>query len=199
MPNSASVIFLQAGTYYWQAIYSGDANNSSAASVCASEPITVTPNSPTITTSLVTVSPQVALATITTRPPWPGRPPVRGGRSPTACIRAVARRRGGRQPVDSVTAGVTDGNVANGTFTGVAAGIYELQAVYTGDANNNGATSTCGTEPFTVTQTSPTLETALSAATAAIGIPVHDYGHLGRGDHRRRGDGDLHRLHRQRL
>ena len=32
---------------------------------CASEPITIAKNSPTITTRLVTVSPQVALATIT--------------------------------------------------------------------------------------------------------------------------------------
>ena len=48
----------------------------------------------------------------------------------------------------------------------MAAGNYELQAVYTGDANNNGATSACGTEPFTVTQTSPTLTTALSAGKA---------------------------------
>ena len=56
----------------------------------------------------------------------------------------------------------------------MAAGSYELQAVYTGDANNNGATSTCGTEPFTVTQATPTLATALSAGTAAIGTPVTD-------------------------
>ena len=74
-----------------------------------------------------------------------------------------------------------------------------LQAVYTGDANNNGATSTCGTEPFTVTQTSPTLATALSAGTAAIGIPVHDTASLTRDHRQRRGYGDLHRLHRQRL
>ena len=65
VPPSAPVSFLAAGGYFWQAVYSGDANNSSATSACTSEPITITANSPTITTSLVTVSPQTALATIT--------------------------------------------------------------------------------------------------------------------------------------
>ena len=56
----------------------------------------------------------------------------------------------------------------------MAAGTYELQAVYSGDANNNGATSTCGTEPFTVTQATPTISTILSASSAPIGTPVTD-------------------------
>ena len=76
--------------------------------------------------------------------------------------------------VSIVTVAVIGGNVANGTFTGVAAGDYELQAVYTGDANNNGAISACGEESFTVTQATPTLATALSAGTAHIGTPVTD-------------------------
>ena len=30
VPNSATVTFNTAGTYYWQAVYSGDANNNGA-------------------------------------------------------------------------------------------------------------------------------------------------------------------------
>ena len=63
--SSGPVSFSQAGAYYWQAVYSGDANNNGATSACASELITIAKNSPTVTTALVTVSPQMALATIT--------------------------------------------------------------------------------------------------------------------------------------
>jgi hypothetical protein len=42
VPNSASVTFNQAGTYFWQAIYSGDLNNQGSSSLCTSESIVVT-------------------------------------------------------------------------------------------------------------------------------------------------------------
>ena len=34
VPNSSTVTFTSAGTYYWQAVYSGDANNNGASSPC---------------------------------------------------------------------------------------------------------------------------------------------------------------------
>ena len=34
MPNSSTVTFNTAGTYYWQAVYSGDTNNNGASSPC---------------------------------------------------------------------------------------------------------------------------------------------------------------------
>ena len=40
-----------AGTYYWVATYSGDANNNEAASGCADEPVTVGPATPSIATT----------------------------------------------------------------------------------------------------------------------------------------------------
>ena len=40
-----------AGTYQWQASYSGDANNAAVASTMGSEPVTVAPASPTIATT----------------------------------------------------------------------------------------------------------------------------------------------------
>ena len=79
------------------------------------------------------------------------------------------------------------------------AGSYELQAVYSGDANNNGATSACGTEPFTVTQASPTITTAPVPLLRGHRHARDRLGHLGRRHHQRRGDGDLHRLHQQHL
>src|SRR5262249_22292193 len=42
VPDSNGVTFNNAGTYYWQASYSGDANNGSAKSTCTEEQLTVT-------------------------------------------------------------------------------------------------------------------------------------------------------------
>ncbi len=43
--------FLNAGTFYWQAVYSGDANNNGATSPC-NEVLVVAKNSPTLATTL---------------------------------------------------------------------------------------------------------------------------------------------------
>jgi uncharacterized repeat protein (TIGR01451 family) len=41
VPNSGAVTFLALGTFYWQAVYSGDTNNNGATSPCTSEPVIV--------------------------------------------------------------------------------------------------------------------------------------------------------------
>ena len=41
VPNSNSIQFNSAGTFYWQAVYSGDTNNTAATSSCQSEVLTV--------------------------------------------------------------------------------------------------------------------------------------------------------------
>jgi uncharacterized repeat protein (TIGR01451 family) len=43
VPNSNDVTLSAAGTYYWQASYSGDANNKAAISVCTDEKLVVAP------------------------------------------------------------------------------------------------------------------------------------------------------------
>jgi uncharacterized repeat protein (TIGR01451 family) len=43
VPNSNNVTFPHAGTFYWQASYSGDANNTSALSPCTSEQLVINP------------------------------------------------------------------------------------------------------------------------------------------------------------
>ncbi len=62
-------------------------------------------------------------------------------------------------------------------------GTYNWQAVYSGDANNNAATSTCQTETMVVTQLTPTVSTQIrnpnntdiTATTVPIGTVVHDH------------------------
>ena len=70
-------------------------------------------------------------------------------------------------------------NVANGVvpdsadFTPSAAGYYSFQAVYSGDTDNEGATSVCSTEQLLV-KTNPSISTILSATSVDVGTAVHD-------------------------
>ena len=52
VPNSPDWTPTSAGTDYFVASYSGDANNAPAVSGCAAEPVTVSPNAPTVSTQL---------------------------------------------------------------------------------------------------------------------------------------------------
>src|SRR2546428_9541639 len=63
----------QAGTYYWVASYSGDANNKEATSGCADEPVLIAQAQP-----------------VPPPPPAVGVLPVRGGSRPAAPPRPLA-------------------------------------------------------------------------------------------------------------
>src|SRR5262249_14122636 len=52
VPDSNGLQFNSAGTFYWQAVYSGDANNNGATSVCTSEQLVV--NHPPVSQTLPT-------------------------------------------------------------------------------------------------------------------------------------------------
>src|SRR5260370_427635 len=52
VPASASASFPNAGTFYWAAFYSGDPNNTAAASDCTTELLVVQVATPSITTAL---------------------------------------------------------------------------------------------------------------------------------------------------
>ena len=90
----------------------------------------------------------------------------------------------GTVAVNTVTV-PTSGIVPNSsTVTFTSAGTYYWQAVYSGDANNNGASSPCTAatnEQLTVTKASPTIGTTLSAGSIAAGSTAHDTSALQRG------------------
>src|SRR2546428_4646224 len=52
VPDSNALTFNSAGTFYWQAVYSGDANNNGTSSTCTDETLVVGKASPSITTTL---------------------------------------------------------------------------------------------------------------------------------------------------
>src|SRR6266851_3498186 len=79
-----------------------------------------------------------------------------------------------QNPVDAGTKTVTNGNVPDSNdVTFSTAGTFFWQSVYSGDANNNGATSDCTSEKLVV-KTKPQIATTLSANPVNVGDSVHD-------------------------
>src|SRR5438876_771185 len=166
VPKSRAVLFNSTGSFGFTAAYSGDANNNEAASSC--EALTVNKVSPTIATSLsastITVGSSVTDSSTLTGSFQADGSVTYDRFSGSSCA-------GTATIVSTVT--VTNGVVPNSaTSTPTPAGAYSFDAVYSGDVNNNGATSGC--EPLTVNKASPTITTALSATTVTVGQSVTD-------------------------
>jgi fimbrial isopeptide formation D2 family protein len=180
IPPSASTQLLTAGTYQWQAVYtSGNSLNAGATSACGSETFTVAPNSPTLSTQAQSSTDNTSFSNVT------------GSIAIGSYVRDTATLNGAATPTTGTVAytlyngtGCT-GNTPTGTtvFTNtqtlasnaippssstqlLTAGSYQWQAVYTsGNGQNNNATSTCGSETFTVGPNSPTLATQAQSST----------------------------------
>jgi len=153
VPDSAPFQFNTVGTYYWQAVYGGDANNHIATSTCGSEVLTVQAaqgkNSPTLSTTLSTTSSTIVPGfTIHDSATLNGETANAGG---TASYKVYTNN-----SCSALFANAGDVTVTNGVVpdsSGVAlnsVGTYYWQVVYHGDANNNAATSTCTSEVLTV-------------------------------------------------
>ncbi|BCJ74751.1 hypothetical protein CS0771_42950 [Catellatospora sp. IY07-71] len=139
------------GTYRWTAEYSGDANNNELFSPCDAENESVVVNPRATTTLSTQASPTVPVGGTVT-----DTATLAGGQDPTGTI--TFRLYG---PNDADCTGTTvfsdDVTVDNGNadytseaYTPVVAGLYRWTAVYSGDANNLGATSSCNAANETV-------------------------------------------------
>ena len=163
VPDSSNITFPTAGNFYWQASYSGDANNNGAASACISETLVVNniaKTNPILTTTLSSSSITVGSSMHDTAAFSSGFTTGGGADglviytyyTDSACsLGAVSA---GTVTVPSATGIVPDSN----SVTYSAAGIYYWRAVFTGDDNNNGAISACN-EVLTVNKAAPTLTT----------------------------------------
>lgn len=194
--TSPDVTLVNAGTYYWVASYSGDANNNGSHDSCGetSEKIVVTPGQPTITTTATdaTLSAGDSGAVIHDSATLNN---LSYGASGTVTFSVYG-------PFDSVgqincsapladtitvnpaTATFAWTDVTNGSVTVSAdvtvkhAGVYAWFASYGGDGKNNlpAPEPTCGNtangnhEVSTVTPTSPSIKTTASPATVALGV-----------------------------
>jgi hypothetical protein len=144
VPNSNSLAFNSTGTFYWQAVYSGDGKNNGATSVCTEEILVVNPKSPTNSTAQnLIANDSFALS---------------GGFNPTGTITfnlygpADAGCNG--TPALTQTVNVNSGNgtytTTNSSFIASSEGTWRWKSTYSGDSNNNPSTSSCGTERFTI-------------------------------------------------
>lgn len=150
---SDNVLFNTPGTYYWQAVYSGDANNSAATSTCTGASLSVlanpfVKNNPTLAITLSTTSSVLLNSSIFGSS-------VLGGATANATgsvkYTVYSNNTCSTLWADAGTQAVTDGIVPNAApvlFN--VAGTYYWQAAYTGDANNNPATSSCTSGLLTV-------------------------------------------------
>src|SRR5207248_601552 len=168
-----------AGVYHWTATYSGDGNNNTASSTCASEAVDVGKGSPTIATTPNPASATVGAALNDTAH-------VSGGSSPTGNVTFKLY-----SPADATCSGTAlytktvaltgrDAATTDGPATSVA-GTYHWTATYNGDGNNKTASSTCASEPVTVGKASPTIATTPSPSSAAVGAALNDTAHVSDG------------------
>ncbi|HET9109449.1 MAG TPA: hypothetical protein VFN78_01365, partial [Ktedonobacterales bacterium] len=145
VPDSNAITFNSAGTYYWQAVYSGDAKNNGATSICGTEVLTVNKNAPGINTAQTllpndsaTISGATSNAggTITFSLFGPGDATCSGTAAYTETVNV---------------SGNGSYNTSNTKFLASAVGTWRWLVVYSGDGNNQGTTSACGVENFTLT------------------------------------------------
>ncbi len=161
LPTSGAVT----GTYQWVVAYSGDANNSPAASALGSEPVTVAPATPQISTSQ---DPTSVTLSGSGSPTLKDSATLAGGYSPTGTLTFRLYAPDGTTVVDTETVNVT----GNGTYatpsgytlptSGAVTGTYQWMVSYSGDANNAAATNELGDEAVTVAAAGPRIGTTAS-------------------------------------
>ncbi len=164
VPNSLVVGPLAAGSYSFQAVYSGDANYTGSTGSC--EPFAVARRGQGTATVVFDAATGAA---------WAGTEKTGASAFDTATVNGV----GGLTPTGTVTYTFFTNNLCTGTGASagtvtltvagavpdsnvqgpLAAGSYSFRAVYSGDANYAGSTSSC--EPFVVAEGSAAAATTV--------------------------------------
>jgi hypothetical protein len=166
------------GTYYWQALYSGDKNNSPQTTACGdpAETVTVgvTKASTTTTTSLSGGGQTGTSITVPQNTDVTDQAKLAGTNVGSAGGTVTYTVYSDSNCMTSVASGgkvnVTDGSVpASSSVSLPTSGTYYWQAAYSGDSLNDPSTSTCGSEVETVTSVTPTPTCTLTSI--AVGPP----------------------------
>ncbi len=181
VPASASVTLSSTGTYEFWAVYSGDANNLGSTSTCGSETVVVTPNTTTTATQVKNTLGTASVADDTNIADG-GSVAIGTVVYDTATLSGNTASAGGtvsyyrqKQTINDTNPNCTGGTIigsavtvasgvvpASATLTLTSAGTYEFWAVYSGDGNNNGSTSVCGSETVVVSPNTNGISTAQS-------------------------------------
>ena len=168
VPSSSPVTLTGPGTYYWEATYSGDAQDGAASSGCTNrETVTVPPGTTTTGTVYYAAN----------NTPWAGNTAVTGS---SAYDQAAVTRgyTGGPQATGTVTydlfpdtfctgaprashaVSLSGGTAPSSAVTpALAAGPYSYEAAYSGDSVYTPSNSAC--QAFTVGKASPSVATVV--------------------------------------
>src|ERR1019366_4281683 len=166
-----------AGNYQGVAVYSGDANNTTAKSACGNESVVIGKSSPTIVTVASEGGPVGTQIHDSAQ--------VSGGDNPTGTVTFTlfapsntncASNENGSGSVQSVTVALgSDGSAssASSPFTSTTVGTSNWIATYSGDANNKGASTSCSSEPVNIGMDPSALTTSASSG-GPTGTVIHD-------------------------
>ena len=145
VPNSATTAALSIGSYAYIGVYSGDSNYKP--STGAVEPLSVAKSSPSIVTT-----PNPSVVTVgTSCGPLTDSATLSGGSNPSGTITFTLYAPGSNTRVDKETVNVKNGD---GTYTtpngytlpnNPTPGVYQWDATYSGDGNNQPASDTNNT------------------------------------------------------
>jgi hypothetical protein len=156
VPRSSPVSFRKVGTYYMKAVYTGDTNNTGSESACTQIP--VLPNSTSLSIALVsdlttgTLLPAGSSAstrdTMIAVPSLTGASADAGGTidytiyAGANCSTFYASANPPSTP--PALPAVVNGSLPDSLAFGIGtSGVFSIRAVYSGDANNDPATSNC--------------------------------------------------------
>lgn len=163
--TSDSYTTTAAGTIYWIASYTGDANFPAATGACgdANESSVVNKASPGISTNAVAGPVSIGTAIRDTATLSGGFAPLTG--TVTFSLYGPGDINCSTTAAFTSTVNVVSGGAMSGNFTPTAAGTYRWIAAYSGDANNNSATTACNdsNEASVIQPNSPSLSTAPTA------------------------------------
>jgi hypothetical protein len=147
VPDSNGLLFNTAGDFYWQAVYSGDTNNNGATSACTSEHLVVNKLQPSVSTAQHLIpNDDFTLSGATSN----------AGGTITFNLFAPTDATCSGTPALTRTVNVSGNgtySTTNTTFIASTEGTWRWESTYSGDASNKPATSSCGTERFTIANT----------------------------------------------
>ncbi len=179
--TSPSFVPTVAGIYSWQALYSGDMNNTAITTTCGDPAETVTVTAPTtgamtsLATSLSGGGSSGAQITVLTNTAVTDSAALTGSNAATATGTVTYNVYSDSGCTTLVNAGTPEPITTPGTLPPSSAlslpstGTYYWQVTYSGDGNNAGSTSACGAETECVicpTTTSPTTTSTTSTTVA---------------------------------
>jgi hypothetical protein len=177
LPPSAGVTLTTAGTYYWQASYSGDAVNAPSVSGCGDEVETVTPAETMVATSLSgQPSPAISVPAGTAVTDMATLSGINSSTATGNVTYTVYSDPACNTEVNTATVPITTPGTlpesAPVTLTNV--GTYYWQAAYSGDTGNAPSVSPCGPagEVETVTAASIAFATSLSGGGGQPGTTI---------------------------